>query len=106
MLINMYLRLLYYYVHFFPSFIVVVVSSSSASVSIVVALSALKSSCGKMLSCRSYMLKTCISTFRILHNYHHMLEVSTSACVLMLGLLLVFLLLLGILSHMSLPSLL
>ena len=51
-------------------------------------------------------LRTGTSIPQMLHSFHRMLEVSTSACVLMLGLLLVLLLLLAILSHMPLPSLL
>ena len=52
MLMRMSLRLLHSCVHFSPSSIVVAAPSSSASVSTVVALSALDSSGGKMLSCR------------------------------------------------------
>ena len=54
---SMYMRLLHGCVHFSPSSSAVAApsssaSSSSASVSTVVALAALASSCGKMLSCR------------------------------------------------------
>ena len=100
------MRLLHSCVHFSPSAIVVAAPSSSASVSTVVALSALDSSCGKMLSRRPCMLRTYTSILQMLHSFHRILGVSTSVCVLMLGRPLLMLLLLAILCHVPLPCLL